>query len=243
MASAVTTYDPNEARRLTDEVKADAAALWVKLLRLYEGGAHTALGYSSWADYCAEEFDMGKSQAYRVLEAARVVEAIPQLGNGAPSEAVARELVPVLREDPEDVEEVWAEVVEEHGPRPTARQVRERVGRATRQVRQVREEVVDGEVVSEHGFHASQQGATVSQRDPGATTRFLKKYTVPDVWRKVRQQIPSQERLECVLADRAARASLLSDLRELVGHLARIEELEAEGATSVVYRVKQGAAR
>jgi hypothetical protein len=32
-----------EARRLTDEVKADAQRLWAKLLCLYQGGAHTAL--------------------------------------------------------------------------------------------------------------------------------------------------------------------------------------------------------
>lgn len=114
---------PEVARSLTEEVKADAAALWTKLLRLYEGGAHTALGYSSWGDYCRDEFDFGKSQAYRILDAARVVDAVPQLGN-AP-EAVARELVPVLREQPEAVEEVWGEVVELHGDRPTAGQVRE----------------------------------------------------------------------------------------------------------------------
>jgi hypothetical protein len=112
-----------EARRLTDEVKADAQALWAKLRGLYESGAHRALGYKSWAGYCAAEFDMGKSQAYRVLEAARVVEAIPQLGN-AP-ESVVREMLPVIREDPEAGEVVWGEVVEEHGPQPTAKQVRD----------------------------------------------------------------------------------------------------------------------
>ena len=113
------------ARELTEEVKQDAAALWAKLLKLYEGGAHTALGYASWADYCGAEFDMGKSHAYRVLDAARVVETVPQLGNA--SESVARELVPVLREDPQHLEEVWGEVLEEHGPEPTAKQVREHV--------------------------------------------------------------------------------------------------------------------
>jgi hypothetical protein len=46
-----------------------------------------------------------------------------------PSESVARELVSVLREDPEQVEEVWAKVVEEHGPEPTAVEVRAHVER------------------------------------------------------------------------------------------------------------------
>lgn len=127
------------ARVLTDEVKADAAALWAKLLELYEGGAHLALGYSSWGAYCSDEFDMGKSRSYQVLDAARVIEALPESTNcgmrsalpvDAPrSEGVARELVPVLRADPESIPEVWGEVVAEKGPQPTAAEVREVVSR------------------------------------------------------------------------------------------------------------------
>jgi hypothetical protein len=44
-------------------------------------------------------------------------------------ERVARELVPVLRDEPEQVVEAWAEAVKEHGPEPTAAQVRETVKR------------------------------------------------------------------------------------------------------------------
>src|SRR5512133_3331012 len=64
--------DMAEARLLTDEVRADATAMWEKLRLLYEGQAHVALGYSSWGDYCAAEFDVGSSQAYRLLDAGRV---------------------------------------------------------------------------------------------------------------------------------------------------------------------------
>lgn len=125
---ATTRFSADAARQLTDEVKADAAALWAKLLRLYEGGAHTMLGYASWAAYCAAEFDMGKSHAYRMLDAARVVDALPRSPNGERlSEGVARELAAVLRDDPEQLQEVWEELVERHGPRPTAKQVRARV--------------------------------------------------------------------------------------------------------------------
>lgn len=117
------------ARLLTDEVKEDAAALWSKLLRLYERGAHTALGYSSWGSYYRAEFGGGTSGAYRLLEAAKVCELLTDSPIGEQtlpaSESVARELVPVLRDEPERVEEVWAEAVEEHGPEPTAKQVRE----------------------------------------------------------------------------------------------------------------------
>ncbi|HEY6775209.1 MAG TPA: hypothetical protein VI122_01745, partial [Thermoleophilaceae bacterium] len=113
-----------EARRLTDEVKADATALWVKLLRLYEGEAHTALGFKSWGAYYEAEFGRSDADAYRVLQAARVVGQLP-IGSPQPAnESVARELVPVLREDPAEVEEVWAEVVELHGTSPTAAETR-----------------------------------------------------------------------------------------------------------------------
>ena len=127
--ATVATLTADAARVLTDEAKEDAEALWGKLLALYEGGAHTALGYSSWGDYCAEEFDMGKSQAYRLLDSGRVIEALGDspVGERPASESVARELVPVLRESPEEVEEVWAEVVQAHGPKPTAAQTREKV--------------------------------------------------------------------------------------------------------------------
>lgn len=117
------TLTADAARVLTEEVKADAATLWAKLLNLYEGAAHTALGYSSWANYCESEFDMGKSQSYRVLRSARVVAELP-IGNSPRSESVARELVPVLRDSPEDVPEVWGEIVQAHGDHPTATQVR-----------------------------------------------------------------------------------------------------------------------
>lgn len=116
-----------DARDLTNEVKADAAALWSKLLRLYEGEAHIALGYSSWGEYYEEEFGESGRRGYQLLEAARVINAIEPLNNCSTplTEAVARELAPVLREDPAKVEEVWGEVVHTHGPTPTAAQTRE----------------------------------------------------------------------------------------------------------------------
>jgi hypothetical protein len=79
--------------------------LWAKLLELYEGGAHRALGYSSWG--------MSKTHANRQIDAAGVASALTPIGVKPSSEGVARELAPILRDDPERVEEVWAEVVEE----------------------------------------------------------------------------------------------------------------------------------
>jgi hypothetical protein len=106
-----------DARRLTDEIKADAQRLWAKLLKLYEGGSHIALGYSSWADYCEQEFHMSKTRAHRMLQAARVINELP-IGNSLQatsqvpeSERIARELVPLLS-NPQALDEAWNEAVE-----------------------------------------------------------------------------------------------------------------------------------
>lgn len=113
------------ARLLTEEVKADAVALWAKLLALYEGKAHIALGYASWAAYCEEEFGESKSHGYRLFEAARVDRALSDspIGERPANEAVARELAP-LGDDPELLAEAWAEVIKRHGEEPTAAQTR-----------------------------------------------------------------------------------------------------------------------
>lgn len=71
-----------------------------------------------------------KATAYRVLQSARVIDSL-QLETESKdpiTESVARELVPVLKADPEKVEEVWAEV-----PRGSASRAAEesrRTGRA-----------------------------------------------------------------------------------------------------------------
>jgi hypothetical protein len=114
-----------EAQALTDEVKRDAETLWMKLRRLYEGGAHVALGYSSWHAYCGAEFGIGRSSSYRALDAGRVIEVVPQLGN----EAQARELAPLLRDEGEDaVVDVVRELRDEHGERLTSDLIRTAVG-------------------------------------------------------------------------------------------------------------------
>lgn len=126
-----------EARALTDEVVEDARGLWVKLLRLYNGGAHTALGHKSWAAYCAHEFrDIGeRSRSYRLLAAAKVLAELepgvasteaPQSPIGdsplPANEGVARELAPTLKTG--DTRERWAETLDKFGPEPTAAEVR-----------------------------------------------------------------------------------------------------------------------
>ena len=122
-----------DARALTDKVKRSATELWADLLALYNGNAHTALGYSSWAVYCQVELELSQRPAYYMLNAARVMDQLPNGPSRDASEPwvtalprnerVARELTPALKTG--DVAQTWADVVERHGPEPTARQVRE----------------------------------------------------------------------------------------------------------------------
>lgn len=74
-----------------------ADELWHLLLQAYERRAHTALGYPSWGAYFEKEFGGGKRQAYRLLDAGRVVRAIEESSDPRvtrPTERQARELVP-----------------------------------------------------------------------------------------------------------------------------------------------------
>lgn len=124
-----------EARRLTDEIKSDAERLWGRLLEAYEGGAHTALGFSSWGDYCKAEFGTSGVRGYQLLGAGRVVRAIDVHSTTVSrprTESVARPLAHVLKHEGEEAAaEVWDMAVEEHGPDPTEEEVRETVDRVS----------------------------------------------------------------------------------------------------------------
>lgn len=119
------TLSTDEARSLTDEVKADAERLWRKLAELYEGEAHIALGYGSWHSYCTAEFGLSEKRSYQLLDAGRVASAFDSTPGrtGPPTEKHARELAP-LRNDPEALREAWTEVMQTHD-KPTSADVRE----------------------------------------------------------------------------------------------------------------------
>lgn len=128
VGEVVTTLGVEEARALTEQVKRDAKSLWHLMARLYEGGAHMALGYSSWHEYCKEEFGFEPTVAQRLLDAGRVVAAVEARGRASlrvPSQHVAITLARLLpptnqysavrgRSGSEErVAEAWSLVVEE----------------------------------------------------------------------------------------------------------------------------------
>jgi hypothetical protein len=79
--------------------------------------------HATFEEYCWERWGFDRTYAHRLMAASAAVEMLP-VGNAPKSEAVARELAP-LRSQPEAMREAWSRAVEEHGPAPTAAQVRE----------------------------------------------------------------------------------------------------------------------
>lgn len=69
-------FTEDEARRLTADIKAWAGTLWVKLKYAHDGKAYKAMGYSTWVDYLRDEFDISKSQGYRLLAHARTMDQL-----------------------------------------------------------------------------------------------------------------------------------------------------------------------
>lgn len=117
-----------QARTLTDEVKADAQALWARVMELYEGSAHLALGYSSWHTYWTAEFGQDGSRGYQLVQAGRVHRELAHstIVERPANEAIARELTPLLGR-PVELERAWRTAVEIAEGQPTAAQVRELV--------------------------------------------------------------------------------------------------------------------
>jgi Protein of unknown function (DUF3072) len=116
--------DRYEAKAKTDTIKRDLEHIYRGLAEVYRRQRHLALGYGSWAEYCRAEFDVGRSRAYQLLDAGRVIADIEAQSTIVESplpanEAVARELA----KDPEPAE-AWVDVVEVNGDKPTARQAR-----------------------------------------------------------------------------------------------------------------------
>lgn len=107
IANPELTYE--EAKELTEHIRATADMLYVLIARAHAGKAWLALGYESFKEYVGAEFNISRSRAYQLLDQARVVEAIaaaaPEGTEINITEADARdvksaldELVPAIQE-------------------------------------------------------------------------------------------------------------------------------------------------
>jgi hypothetical protein len=91
------------------------------LLEIHDRKLYRAT-HSTWDAYLRGRWNLSRTYAHRLMQGAEVAGMLPT-GNTPPSEGVARELAP-LRDDPDQVREAWAEVVERHGDSPTAAETR-----------------------------------------------------------------------------------------------------------------------
>lgn len=68
-----------DARNLTDKIKAGTAALWELIKEAYVSRAWASLGYSSWDDYCTQEFGTSRIRLPRE-ERREVVSSMREIG-------------------------------------------------------------------------------------------------------------------------------------------------------------------
>lgn len=69
----ITAMTADEARDITDKIKAGAEAVWELITRAYTSRAWVALGYSSWDDYCTREFGTSRIRLPREERAGKVL--------------------------------------------------------------------------------------------------------------------------------------------------------------------------
>jgi len=66
----------DKARELTNAIKAAAEATYVLLARAHQGKAYKALGYSTWAEYVNQEFEISTQRSYQLLNLSKTIEAL-----------------------------------------------------------------------------------------------------------------------------------------------------------------------
>ena len=93
------------------------------LAELKESRGYIELGYRSFADYCSA-LGLGRAHAYRLIDAAQVSAVLSPIGDKPAHEAQARELAPLLKAGPSEVQAAWMKAREVSGGTPTAETVR-----------------------------------------------------------------------------------------------------------------------
>ncbi len=97
------------------------------LQEIRDSKVYVTPGCPTFEQYCQDRWEMSKTQANRLIQAAQVVEAIGMTPIGVTSESQARELVPLL-DRPELLRKTWAEVVGS-GEKITAALIKDAVAR------------------------------------------------------------------------------------------------------------------
>jgi hypothetical protein len=115
------------ARELTDRIKAATDDLYDMLWQAHQGQAWKALGYTSWSDYCENEFQMSTRHSYRLLNFVEIRNVIRDSDPGV-TPSSEKQVRPLARLDHEEQPVAWAHAVEiADGKQPTGKQVEQAV--------------------------------------------------------------------------------------------------------------------
>jgi hypothetical protein len=111
-AATGTPLGRDEARALTERIKASATDLCRLLLDAHSGRAWQSLGYPSWEQYVRTEFRLSRARSYELLDRGRVTRALEDVVgvSGVPDISTST-AVHVKRELPEVLAAVRARVV------------------------------------------------------------------------------------------------------------------------------------
>lgn len=125
-------------------VEVGLALMEVRDRRLYKEA-----GFPTFEKYCVGRWKFNDRRARQLIDAAKVTQQLDDnTGTAVPvsTERQARELAPLVEDDPETARAVWREVNEEHPGNVTAPRIREAVARVRRVVEP---EYIDAEYVQE----------------------------------------------------------------------------------------------
>lgn len=111
----------DEARACVARINGHINSARAELLRLYEGSGWAALGYASWRECVAAEFEDSRATLYRQLEAAQIESRI--LTSEKIGTLPAKTIRPLAQLTPMEQPLAWQEATERSGGKPTARVV------------------------------------------------------------------------------------------------------------------------
>lgn len=138
------------ARELVTQIKAGVENVRKLLLELYEGQGWIALGYDTWRECVATEFQQGQRRLYQLLDAELVqtnlCTMVQKLGETNDEQIPERVLRPLTAlKSPEKQREAYKEATEEAKKegkkRPTAKQVQKAANRTLMQVPKTEEQI------------------------------------------------------------------------------------------------------
>lgn len=106
---ATPTMAFDEAKQLTEQIRAGTLDLWKLIVRAHDERAWAALSYPGFGEYVRQEFSMSRAKAYRLLDYGHLQEALSHCET-KPGQLASVELAKL--ETPAEQTEAWQEAVE-----------------------------------------------------------------------------------------------------------------------------------